>query len=178
MRPASAHHQRAAIHSLDKQLVLGDCLAQHRRMHSYVQSLQCQSELQRSQLIDLHGHATLAAALQRAFCSEVKPEEIGLLCLVFGMDVPCVTTQLGVASQLNLKCCSCHPSIELLDSSRRGRAKDRGCAPCDGEAWGARAITASADLICCCLGSPSGLLYGAAQPHSRHLMQCCRWQAM
>ena len=83
MRPASAQQQRAANHSLEKQLLLGDCLAQHRRRHSYVQSLQCQSELQMSQVTDLHGHANLAAALQRAFCSEVKLEGIGLSCLVF-----------------------------------------------------------------------------------------------
>ncbi len=74
------------------------------------------SELQRSQLTDLHGHATLAAALQRALCSEVKLEGIGLSCLVFEMDGPCVKAQWGVASQLNLKCCLCHLSTEFLKS--------------------------------------------------------------
>eukprot|EP00891_Asterochloris_glomerata_P006915 jgi/Astpho2/6915/Aster-01782 len=76
LRPASAQQKRAAVHGLEKQLVLRDCLAQHRRMHSYTRSLQCQSELQRPQDIDLHGHASLAAALQRATRSEPRLEEV------------------------------------------------------------------------------------------------------
>ncbi len=88
LRPASAQQKRAAVHGLEKQLVLRDCLAQHRRMHSYTRSLQCQSELQRPQDIDLHGHASLAAALQRATGSEPRLEEVRLLCCMYHMDVP------------------------------------------------------------------------------------------
>ena len=95
LRPASAQQTQAAVHSLEQQLVRGGCLAQHKRTHSYMRSLQCQSELQWPQDIDLHGHGTLAAALQRAFCSEATLEEVSLSCLMSGLDVPCMKAHLG-----------------------------------------------------------------------------------
>ena len=112
-----------------------------------MQSLRCQSQLQSFELkgrmlSTCMGMQPWQQPCKRAFCSEVKLEEIGLSCLVFGMDVPCGKVELGLASQLNLKCCFCHPSTEVLGSSsfiKHGRAKDQGCAACDGEAWGPRA---------------------------------------
>ena len=95
LRPASAQQNQAAVHSLEKQLALGDCLAQHRRMHSYARNRECQSELHRLQDIDLHGHATLAAALQRASYSEPQLEEVRLLGFMLGVNVSCKNAQLA-----------------------------------------------------------------------------------
>ena len=69
--------------------MLGNWLAQHRRMHSYVRNTECQSELRRLQDTDLHGHAPLEAALQRASHSEPELEEVRLLCFMLGSDVSC-----------------------------------------------------------------------------------------
>ena len=89
LKPASAQQKRAAVHALEKQLMLGGCLAQHRRMHSYMRNRECQSELQRLQDIDLHGRATLAAASQRASLSETELEEVRLLCAMLALDMSC-----------------------------------------------------------------------------------------